>query len=375
MDDLELERAHFRGVLRAWSDYLQHAISVNSRRRASLASLPHAHQQILAETVQISSPVSGASGFRAKLDEIDDRIRRNADVLEQVAQFTRSFVGLLGEDDDDEQEQAADSPNKSPAEGDQDRVRTVLRQIARDWSSEGYEERRSAYQPLIDAVDARVSEGGSVLVPGAGLGRLAFEFALKGYRAQGNEFSYYMLLPSHFILNNTSRVREHTIYPYIHSASNWVSTEDMLRPVHFPDVLPTMLSPNADFSMVAGEFVEVYAKDCEHNEWDAVATCFFIDTAKNLLRYLEVINRVLRVGGVWANVGPLLWHFEHDSDSIELSLEEVMELLPRFGFEIEERRTLERQQYTGSGGMLAHLYMPEFWVCRKTREIEMAPAV
>ena len=43
-----------------------------------------------------------------------------------------------------------------------------------------------------------------VLVPGAGLGRLVFEFAKEGYTAQGNEFSYFMLLISNYLLNSTS---------------------------------------------------------------------------------------------------------------------------------------------------------------------------
>jgi carnosine N-methyltransferase len=41
----------------------------------------------------------------------------------------------------------------------------------------------------------------SVLVPGAGLGRLAFEIANLGFISQGNEFSLEMLLVSNFILN------------------------------------------------------------------------------------------------------------------------------------------------------------------------------
>lgn len=40
-----------------------------------------------------------------------------------------------------------------------------------------------------------------VLVPGAGLGRLAWEIARLGYTCQGNEFSLFMLFASHFVLN------------------------------------------------------------------------------------------------------------------------------------------------------------------------------
>ena len=41
----------------------------------------------------------------------------------------------------------------------------------------------------------------SILVPGAGLGRLAFEIARRGYTCQGNEFSLFMLFASNFVLN------------------------------------------------------------------------------------------------------------------------------------------------------------------------------
>ena len=40
-----------------------------------------------------------------------------------------------------------------------------------------------------------------VLCPGAGLGRLVFEVVCRGYACQGNEFSYFMLFVSNFILN------------------------------------------------------------------------------------------------------------------------------------------------------------------------------
>lgn len=32
--------------------------------------------------------------------------------------------------------------------------------------------------------------------------------------------------------------------------------------------------------------------------WDAVVTCFFIDTAHNIIEYIEVISRILKDGGV-----------------------------------------------------------------------------
>lgn len=37
--------------------------------------------------------------------------------------------------------------------------------------------------------------------------------------------------------------------------------------------------------------------------WDCVATCFFIDTAHNVLDYIETIWNILKPGGVWINLG------------------------------------------------------------------------
>lgn len=105
-----------------------------------------------------------------------------------------------------------------------------------------------------------------VLVPGAGLGRLALEIASKGYAAQGNEFSYQMLFASNFILNWASQAGEFEIHPWIHNPSNALSITDLLRPVVIPDVSPAQLlgldkGNQPDFSMCAGEFLEAYAGD------------------------------------------------------------------------------------------------------------------
>lgn len=207
-------------------------------------------------------------------------------------------------------------------------------------STQGAAEREAAYGPILDALDARFGHVPSVnrpqvrvLVPGAGLGRLAFEIAWQGYSCQGNEYSFYMLLASHWILNKSTYAHEHTVYPYVHSASNWRTADDMLHGVRIPDVNPTELPPHSQLSMVAGEFVEVYSKAPEKAAWNAVATVYFVDTARNVVRYLEVLNHLLPIGGLWINVGPLLWHY--DDLSVELTLEELMGLIELMGFEIE----------------------------------------
>ena len=197
-----------------------------------------------------------------------------------------------------------------------------------------------------------------------------------------------MLLASHLILNKTTGANSHRIYPWVHTMSNWRRSDDVLEEICVPDVDPAQLlaasgdeSGSADrpeFSMSAGDFLQVYSAPSERGAWDVICTCFFLDTARNPISYLEVIHSCLKPNGTWINLGPLLWHFEgsgpekrEDGEvvegSIELTLEEVLGVMMGVGFEVvEERRTLQRQGYTGNGrSMLSYEYECEFWVARK----------
>ena len=164
------ERDHFQAVLRAWDDYLPYSLHRNNERRSSLYAQPHEHQAMLS---RLSTPVPGPpgtpgayAGFRDKLNEMDDRIRRNADVLSSMAQFCHSFLGIMNTEPS--MPPRTEQPTRSVSDRDQDRVRTVLKQMVRDWSQEGAEERKLAYDPIIEAVVSRVPRNRRVLVPGSG---------------------------------------------------------------------------------------------------------------------------------------------------------------------------------------------------------------
>ena len=55
-----------------------------------------------------------------------------------------------------------------------------------------------------------------------------------------------------------------------------------------------------------------------------VITLFFIDTARNILTYFETIRHVLKPGGKWINVGPLVYG---RGGVVELGLDEVLSVL------------------------------------------------
>lgn len=96
-----------------------------------------------------------------------------------------------------------------------------------------------------------------ILVPGAGLGRLAYELAWIGFYCEGNEFSFFMLIVSNFVLNKCLIENQYTIYPWIHQYVNNSVRQDQVRSVTFPDVSPTQAPPKGSLNMVAGDFLQV----------------------------------------------------------------------------------------------------------------------
>jgi hypothetical protein len=122
------------------------------------------------------------------------------------------------------------------------KVRSTLHQMVRDWGAEGAAERAQCYEPLLRELVAALPVTPAnrfrqrVLVPGAGLGRLAFEIVSRGYATQGNEFSYHMLVAGSHMLNRAGDVGSTVLYPWIDQSSNVASPADMLRAVAVPDV-------------------------------------------------------------------------------------------------------------------------------------------
>ncbi|KAL3315611.1 hypothetical protein Ciccas_005755 [Cichlidogyrus casuarinus] len=247
--------------------------------------------------------------------------------------------------------------------GDMDKVRTVFKQLVRDWSSAGAEERNSSYKPVIDEIENLFPQQDrdkiSILVPGAGLGRLAWELSSRGFSCQGNEFSLYMLIPSYFVIN-------FTIKPYLSQTTNVFSREDQLASVSIPDVDPSCISGNnGPFSMAAGDFLDVYTQP---DTFNCVATVFFLDTAHNLLDYLENIALILKPGGYWINLGPLLYHFFDmpGEFSMEFSYEEIRTFAFKMGFKLIKEETDHKCSYTQNPkSMIQNQYSCVFSVWQK----------
>ncbi|KAK0651742.1 N2227-like protein-domain-containing protein, partial [Cercophora newfieldiana] len=300
----------------ALDSFLQYAkvahFNCTHLRRQSFYALPQKQWQMLA-----APPFN----YLETLNKVDDAIDSNAELARAIVKTgLPSFLNV-------EQIVPGQEP-QMPAQWsgcakhqDIDKARSTIRQFYRDWSAEGRPEREACYGPVMRALEAEKAsrtdfEPLKVLVPGAGLARLVFELCLKGFDTEGNEISYHQLLASSYILNNCESAGQHTIYPWVHTFSNHQTRANHLRGYTVPDIHPATEIARVgrkhsvgQMSMVAADFLCLYG-DSEHaNSYDAVASVFFLDTAPNLIRYLETIFHCLKPGGILVNIGPLLWHF------------------------------------------------------------------
>lgn len=131
-----------------------------------------------------------------------------------------------------------------------------------------------------------------------------------------------------------------------------------------PDVNPSSLPPDAQFGCAAGDFLDIAREETE--QWHSVVTCFFLDTANNVIEYVEAIWDVLQPGGIWINLGPLLYHHtDSHRASLELTLDQVLHVVKRIGFELLEQKTIECNYTRKRSSMMHTVYNAEFWVARK----------
>jgi carnosine N-methyltransferase len=258
------------------------------------------------------------------------------------------------------------------SEFDMEKVGSTIRQLMREWSPEGAKEREASFGLILNEL-ARVlpiNETNQytyrVLCPGSGLGRLPFEICKQGYCCQGNEWSYFMLITGNYMLNKVRTIAQHTIYPYCNQTSNLFKKEDQFRGVTIPDVLPSSLPLNADFSCSAGDFVEIYGPQTE--EWDVIVTCFFLDCANNIIEFAETIKNALKPGGRWINLGPLLYHFaDMDEQSLELSYDEIKHVVLSLGFTFEIEKQVTTTYTNNQTSMMNTQYNCVFFSATKPK--------
>ena len=190
------EQRHFREVVRSFLDYKPYMMLEVSRRERHFKRMSAAHQ-------------AKVPGMEAKIDRLKAAALSNFGFLSGVV----------------EEHPATPPGGRLSAERHMSKILSTLHQLVRDWSTEGAPERDRCYGHLLRELEEQMPVTDAtrnkqrVLVPGAGLNRLALELASRGYCAQGNEFSYFMLLVSNYVLNSSEEAECMTIYPWIDQVS------------------------------------------------------------------------------------------------------------------------------------------------------------
>lgn len=190
-----------------------------------------------------------------------------------------------------------------------------------------------------------------------------------GFEVTINEWSMYMNVAYRFLEEHGQAVK-HTFYPFVEGWSHHATDADMQRSLSFPDV---DLQPSAVL-MAEGDFTTAFNE--QKGYYDVVITYFFIDTARNLLSYFDTIKKVLKPGGYWINLGPLLYG---TAPFVQLSLEEIIKITEAMGFHYQhtDRKcgdlTLEGATVRGmeaiygfdNRALTKNAYNAQFWVAKR----------
>lgn len=392
---MDPEYATVTATLRAFWDFhrfqYEHVIK---GKRIKYTSLPEADRQLLAFYPDV-------------LRNLEECVNINKEFTQNLALQAANDWGILP------------TPEEwaNPSYSDFDKVRLTLLQLSREWSDEGEKERNNTFGRILEAAKSRIPPESRaqtpVLIPGCGAGRLVFDFVHSGFWTQGNEISYHMLFALGLMLNHVTSVSSHTVFPYIQKLLHVSRRLFQVRPVFLPDVSPQLLftgdaardlETGELMLMCAGSFVDLYGppllavsdeytedaqarefRDENRSKFGIVVTCFFLDTAANVIDYVRTIRHCLRDGGLWINLGPLHWHFEGDQnremvrrevdgamqdvqttmEGLELSKEEVVQLVTAMGFDMEETESLTTTYAGDSRAMSNFVYGAEFWVAKK----------
>ncbi|KAL5512571.1 hypothetical protein ACEPAG_3224 [Sanghuangporus baumii] len=354
-----LERA-----ISAFHNYEDLSIGELSQMRQTYSRVNRVHKRIGYEL-----------GYPDKLERLARAIKQNSAVTRSIADFAAAEMDL------DLSLLETGGAGSSELRD----VREALLHFARDWCEEGEEERVAAMKPILQALEQIAPESVrrkdmKVLVPGCGLGRLAWEISQLGFTTHANELSHYMNLSFRFLLSpsHTPQINQHAIQPYAHWFSHQRSNKNLFRSLTFPDVLPRLSSR---FHHIPGDFLRL--KPVTKSElFDVVVTQFFIDTSYNIISTISQIHSLLKPGGTWINLGPLLWRGGAQT-ALELSLDELLLLAEKIGFdfiELEDEgvgddrsggkaksktRTVECEYTADKKAMMRWVYKAEFWLAKK----------
>jgi hypothetical protein len=240
----------------------------------------------------------------------------------------------------------------------------VIHHTARDWTVGAAPCRDETIRWIVRAIVQYYANGSSnyghdlrVLVPGAGLGRLAYEISTcKDLiekevvpHVEANDSSVTMIFAAQNVIKMLQQQQQQegrilqlqsSIFPFLSDPQvNEIDTRKRFEMEVFPDENAvdsykcyydlTGTHPNISFTV--GDFVSTYSQQAQQNQYDVVATSFFIDTATNIYEYIFIMKHMLESNGIWVNCGPVQWH---PCALLRPTVEQLKDMLQVAGFEL-----------------------------------------
>ena len=243
----------------------------------------------------------------------------------------------------------------------------VIHHTARDWTVGAAPCRDETIHWIVRAIVQYAHDDGSddddghdlrALVPGAGLGRLAYEISTckdliaKGVvpRVEANDSSVTMIFAAQIVLKmlhqhqqqqeGRGRQLQSAIFPFLSDPQvNEIDARKRFEMEIFPDEHAVgsykwyydLMGTHPNLSFTVGDFVSTYSQQTKQNQYDVVATSFFIDTATNIYEYIFIMKHMLDSNGIWVNCGPVQWH---PCALLRPTVEQLKDMLEAAGFEL-----------------------------------------
>lgn len=231
---------------------------------------------------------------------------------------------------------------------------TTLEYLERDWCwlPAGEEELGATLGAMLGCIEEHAPGLGSVLVLGAGTGRIAWELTERFQRVYALDAALTMAQRFHDVMDGG-------VSFYAVSTCSMVSSADLVRRREAVPVSPGAAAGGAlprsgDLSYLVGDLA---ALPLPAGSAAVVASVYCTDVMP-LDCYLDELNRVIEPGGLFLHFGPLEYHF--DDISRHLSAAEVRSAFEAEGFATVKDEHLELRHLSAEGSMAPRVF--DNWV-------------
>ena len=344
----------FKVVIREMLDYAKNCSPIISSLEKTFSKLPQKHLDKL------------PFNYKERIEKVKNGIQLNQNFYNKVASlYVNDFNHLTYSKDEYEKHRYFE----------QFLIRLFFMScLMRDWTLESKPERDNNYGNVLKEVkkyfnydDKYLMKNNNfkVLVPGTGCSRMTFELAKRGFEVEANDFCFIYILCDDYLFNYSHK-NEFQFCPSIHSFANSYTEAAVMKKYSFPDVdirEELKQSGAKPITFIKGDFLLKYKgiKD----KFDLIVTLFFIDVSKNIVEYVEIMHDLLKQGGVWVNLGCLDYYHSRYHNSIDLTWDELRQVIINYDFEIKNEVTDFVPYGVKVGSMVSDSYGTVFFTAVK----------